>query len=108
MVELHHDPGAEGDRDLAVELLRERLKGFEALAGAPGPWDRSDFELALAEAERGNYKRACRILEMPHNALRDLVYTGVVDPRRLVSTSAQYRQRIDAIDANKNNQDGVK
>lgn len=30
MVKLHHDPGAEGDRDVAVKLLRERLKEFES------------------------------------------------------------------------------
>jgi len=101
MVKLFHDAGAKGDRDLAVRLLRKRLKEFEALDGPPGPWDRSDFELALVEAERGNYNRACRLLEMPHNALRDLVYTGVIDPRRLASTSKRYRHRIEAIGASK-------
>jgi len=81
--------------------LRKRLKEFEALKGPPGTWDRSDFELALADAERGNYKRACRLLEMPHNALRDLVHTGIIDPRRLVSTDEHYRHRIEAIEAKK-------
>ena len=101
MVKLFHDAGAKGDRERAVRLLRKRLKEFEALDGPPGTWDRSDFELALVEAERGNYNRACRLLEMPHNALRDLVYTGVIDPRRLASTSKRYRHRIEAIDASK-------
>ena|SRR5690348_4591268 len=106
MVKLHHDPGAEGDRDLAVRLLRERLREIEALAGPPGTWDRSDFELALAEAERGNYKRACRILEMRHNALRDLVQTGIIDPRRLSSTAELYQRRIDAVDARTDSEGG--
>lgn len=107
MVKLFHDPGAEGDRDLAVRLLRERLDEFEALDGPPGSWNRSDFELALAEAERGNYSRACRLLEMTHNALRDLVHTGIIDPRRLASTSEHYRHRIEAIDARKGDKDSV-
>ena len=101
MVELFHDPGAQRDKDSAIRLLRERLKEFESLDGPPGIWDRSDFELALAEAERGNYIRACRLLEMHHNALRDLVHVGIIDPQRLVSTNEHYLHRIEAIEAKK-------
>ena len=93
--------GTEASKRLAVELLRRRLKEFESFDWPPGLWDKYDFETALQEAEMGHYNVACDLLQTHENPLRELIEAGFVGLKTWSSKPANYRRRVEAIEARK-------